>query len=72
MYNLYQKFIHFNEYENTWNVFDRTEANTYLNERENMSTLSSFTTIQELLDAHKTDLDLSAELEPADEADDSA
>lgn len=53
MYNLYGKYIHFNEYTKTWNVFDREEQGLYLNEPSKMKSLESFDSIEKLLEAYK-------------------
>jgi hypothetical protein len=53
MYKLYSKYIHFNEYDKTWNAFERSEQGHYLNDRSKMKTLETYDTIEELLEAHK-------------------
>lgn len=53
MYNLYSKYIHFNEYDKKWYVFEREEQGLYLNDRTQMKTLESFDSIEKLLEAYK-------------------
>lgn len=55
MYNLYSKFIHFNEYTQKWNVFERDEASLYLNDRGAMKSLKTYDSIEELLNDNKAD-----------------
>jgi len=53
MYNLYPKFIHYNEYTKKWFAFDRTEAVLYLNDPTEMKTLKEYNSIEDLLKDHK-------------------
>lgn len=53
MYDLYQKFIHYNEYTNKWYAFNREEANWYLTDPKRMKSLKEYKTIEELLNDHK-------------------
>lgn len=53
MYNLYSKFIHYNEYTKKWNVFERDEAIHYLNNPSVMKSLKSYDSIEELLNDNK-------------------
>ena len=45
---LYLCFIHYNEFEKTWNVFSREEQHYYLNEPKKMKTLMRFNSFEEL------------------------
>jgi hypothetical protein len=53
MYNLYQKFIHYNEYTKKWFSFDRDESILYLNDPTKMETLKEYNSIEDLLKDHK-------------------
>ena len=53
MYNLYQKFIHYNEYTKKWISFNREETGLYLNDSKKMKTLKEFNSIEDLLKDHK-------------------
>jgi len=53
MYALYSKYIHYNEFNQKWYVFDRSEASLYLNDRTKLETLREYNTIEELLKDHK-------------------
>ena len=53
MYNLYQKFIHYNEYSKKWIAFDREESGLYLNDPKKMKTLKEYNSIEDLLKDHK-------------------
>jgi hypothetical protein len=54
MYNLYNKYIHYNEYTQTWYAFDRAEASFYLSDWDKMKTLKEYKSIEDLLKDHKT------------------
>lgn len=45
---LYLCYIHYNDFEKTWNVFSRDEQSLYLNDRAKMKTLMSFSSFEEL------------------------
>jgi hypothetical protein len=53
MYNLYNNYIHYNEYTQTWYTFDRSEASLYLSDWDKMKTLKEYKSIEELLKDHK-------------------
>jgi len=53
MYNLYPKFIHYNEYTKKWFAFDREEAVLYLNDNTQMESLKEYNSIEDLLKDHK-------------------
>jgi hypothetical protein len=53
MYNLYQKFIHYNEYTKKWYSFNRDESILYLNDPKKMESLKEYNSIDDLLKDHK-------------------
>ena len=53
MYDLYSKFIHFNEFDNKWYVFERDEQMLYLNDKTKMKSLKSFDSMEKLLETYK-------------------
>lgn len=53
MYDLYQKYIHYNEYTKKWYSFDRNEASIYMNDPKSMKTLKEYNSIEDLLKDHK-------------------
>jgi|688.fasta_scaffold21073_4 hypothetical protein len=53
MYNLYSKYIHYNEYTQKWYVFERSEATHYLNDSAKLKTLKEYKSIEDLLKDHK-------------------
>ena len=48
---LYLCYIHYNEFEKTWNVFDRAEQSQYLNDKSKMTNLVIFNSFEELTKA---------------------
>lgn len=49
MKNLYNYFLHFNEYTGEWNAFKREESNLYLTNMKDMKTLISDKDINEVI-----------------------
>jgi hypothetical protein len=45
---LYGCYIHYNEFEKTWNVFSREEQSYYLNDKTKMKSLVTFSSFEEL------------------------
>jgi hypothetical protein len=48
---LYSCYIHYNEFDKTWNVFDRAEQSQYLNDKSKMTNLVIFNSFEELTEA---------------------
>jgi hypothetical protein len=48
---LYSCYIHYNEFDKTWNVFSRDEQLQYLNDKTKMTDLVSFNSFEELTEA---------------------
>jgi hypothetical protein len=46
--SLYGYYIHYNEFEKTWNVFSREEQSQYLNDKSKMESLITFSSFEEL------------------------
>ena len=53
MYSLYSKFIHYNEFDNTWYVFERDEQIHYLNDKTLIKSLESFDSFEKILEKYK-------------------
>lgn len=53
MYNLYSKFIHYNEYTKKWYLFERDESKYYFDNMDLMKSLKEYNSIEELLNDNK-------------------
>lgn len=53
MYNLYSKYIHYNEFDGKWYTFDREEQGLYMNDKSKMKSLKTFDSVEKLLNEYQ-------------------